>query len=321
MPDGGKVGWYTNWVDQSRGAQAWADFYLAQLIPWVDANLRTIATKQGRAIAGLSMGGFGAVRFAQDRPDLFNYVASFSGAVDLNDYGTRGVIGEQAGQNGFNPAGPFGNPFPPFDRLDSAPWIPLSRAARLRGVGVALYVGSGIHDYDVLERTMANSAAKLAPGARCRRRAALLLQLRTTRTHRPLRLRRRAQLRVLELRAADGTSSDRRRAPGADGVSAQRLRRVKLYVCYGFMQNIRTTGRPGGHPCGNALHALRDAGHSPEVIPVHGLGVPGLDKLGKRDEVQEVSGQRVVPVLVTDTDEVVTDSKKIVAWAQAHPVA
>src|SRR3954447_18377854 len=45
MPDGGKVGWFTNWVDQSQGAQAWADFHLDQLIPWVDANLRTIAAK------------------------------------------------------------------------------------------------------------------------------------------------------------------------------------------------------------------------------------------------------------------------------------
>ena len=47
------------------------------------------------------MGGFGAVRYAQDRPDLFAYVASFSGAVDLGDPGTRSVITEQAVQNGY----------------------------------------------------------------------------------------------------------------------------------------------------------------------------------------------------------------------------
>src|SRR4051794_4244311 len=160
MPDGGKVGWYTNWVDQSQGAQAWADFHLNQLIPWIDANIRTIAAKNGRAIAGLSMGGFGAVRFAQDRPDAFAYVASFSGAVDLSDSGTRGVISEQAGQNGFNPNGPFGHPSPPFDTTYKA-LNPVSRAARLQGVGVALYVGSGNTDGDMIERTMASSAAHL----------------------------------------------------------------------------------------------------------------------------------------------------------------
>ena len=50
---------------------------------------------------------------------------------------------------------------------------------------------------------------------------------------------------------------------------------MKLYVCYGFLKDVRTTGRPGGHPCGNAHVALKEAGHEPEVIAVHGLGMPG----------------------------------------------
>ena len=161
MPDGGKVGWYTNWVNQSSGAQAWADFHLDQLIPWIDANLRTIAAKNGRAIAGLSMGGFGAVRYAQDRPDLFAYVASFSGAVDLGDSGTRTVITEQAVQNGFPAYGPFGSPFWPFDTAWNAN-DPMRRPARLQGLQVLLYAGAGIHDADVLERTMGQSADRFS---------------------------------------------------------------------------------------------------------------------------------------------------------------
>ncbi|MBV9665586.1 MAG: carbohydrate binding domain-containing protein [Actinobacteria bacterium] len=161
MPDGGKVGWFTNWVDQSQGAQAWRDFYIDQLIPWTDANLRTIASKSGRAIAGLSMGGFGAIRFAQDRPDLFAYAASFSGAVDLSDPGTKSVIGEQASQNGYNPYGPFGNPYPPFDTTYTA-LNPVNRASRLSGVAVGLWVGSGSNNgADPIETTMANAALKL----------------------------------------------------------------------------------------------------------------------------------------------------------------
>jgi S-formylglutathione hydrolase FrmB len=160
MPDGGKVGWYTNWVDQSRGAQAWRDFHVDQLIGWIDGNLRTIASRSGRAIAGLSMGGFGAIRYAQDRPDLFTYAGSFSGAVDLNDSGTRSVIGEQAMQNGYSPSAPFGNPFPPFDTTWRA-LDPVGRASRLSGVNVGIYVGSGINDWDVLEGTMRRSAERL----------------------------------------------------------------------------------------------------------------------------------------------------------------
>ena len=38
-----------------------------------------------------------------------------------------------------------------------------------------------------------------------------------------------------------------------------------------------------------------------------------------RREVEELSGQKVVPVLVTDTGEVINESKRIVAWAEANP--
>jgi S-formylglutathione hydrolase FrmB len=53
------------------------------LIAHVDATYRTIATKEGRAIAGLSMGGFGALQLAMRHPDLFAAAASHSGVVSL----------------------------------------------------------------------------------------------------------------------------------------------------------------------------------------------------------------------------------------------
>ncbi len=94
---------------------------------------------------------------------------------------------------------------------------------------------------------------------------------------------------------------------------------MKLYVCWGTFQTPRP---PHGHPCHNAYQALRMAGHDPEVIKVRGLGVgPGFLHLttdGRR-EVERISGQRVVPVLVADDGEVVTDSRRIIDWAEAHP--
>ena len=161
MPDGGKVGWYTNWVNQSGTAQNWMQFHIYQLIPWVDANFRTIAEKSGRAIAGLSMGGFGAISYAQERPDLFAYAGSFSGALDLEDQGIRAVIVEQCIQNGFSPSGPFGLVIWPFDTV----WKqknPLRRAGNLRTVFVALYWGDGINDFDVLERTVGWSSYQMS---------------------------------------------------------------------------------------------------------------------------------------------------------------
>jgi hypothetical protein len=94
---------------------------------------------------------------------------------------------------------------------------------------------------------------------------------------------------------------------------------MRLYVCHGFLQNVTTTPRPGGHPCGNALKALREAGHEPEVEPVGGVGLPLLDRTEGRRKVKKLTGQSVVPVLETDAGELVYDSKKIVEWARAHP--
>jgi glutaredoxin 2 len=40
-----------------------------------------------------------------------------------------------------------------------------------------------------------------------------------------------------------------------------------------------------------------------------------------RREIKELTGQPVVPVLVTDDGEVINESKRIVEWAQAHPAS
>lgn len=93
---------------------------------------------------------------------------------------------------------------------------------------------------------------------------------------------------------------------------------MKLYVCWGTFQTLR----PGGHPCHNAYQALRMAGHDPDLVKVRGLAVgPRFTHLmtqGRR-EVEELSGQPSVPVLVTDQGEVISDSHRIADWAEANP--
>ena len=94
---------------------------------------------------------------------------------------------------------------------------------------------------------------------------------------------------------------------------------MKLYVCHDLLKNVTTTPRPGGHPCGHALKALRQAGYEPDVEGVGGLMIPPLNRTAGRREVKELTGQTTVPVLVTDAGEPVYDSKKIIAWAKANP--
>jgi hypothetical protein len=95
---------------------------------------------------------------------------------------------------------------------------------------------------------------------------------------------------------------------------------MKLYVCWGTWT---AAPRPGGHPCGQAHKALKEAGYDPEVKKAYGLGIlpNALNNTQGRREVRELSGQKMVPVLVTDDGEVISDSKNIIAWAKAHPAA
>jgi hypothetical protein len=95
---------------------------------------------------------------------------------------------------------------------------------------------------------------------------------------------------------------------------------MKLYVCWG---TFKPAPRPGGHPCGNAFHALKDAGYQPEVIKTYGWAVlpAALNSSPGRLEVERLTGNRWVPVLVTDQDDVIQGSDKIMEWARSHPAS
>ncbi len=101
MPSGGADGEYSDhWNFGAFGNPRWESYHMRQLVPWVDAQWRTLGTRDGRAIAGLSMGGGGAMKYAARFPQLFGAAAAFSGAVDTNyppvmgtpDYPTSGRI-------------------------------------------------------------------------------------------------------------------------------------------------------------------------------------------------------------------------------------
>jgi glutathione S-transferase len=96
---------------------------------------------------------------------------------------------------------------------------------------------------------------------------------------------------------------------------------MKLYVCYGTFKPAPRAG--GRHPCGVAYHALREAGHDPEVIKSYGWDVlpDFLNNTRGRREAKKLTGKSTVPVLVTDSGEVISESKKIAAWAKDHPAA
>jgi len=79
MPDAGNS-WYAN-APGAKGSP-YEDYIANDVIADVDRRFRTRAERGGRAIAGLSMGGYGAVKFALKYPQLFSFAGSLSGAFD-----------------------------------------------------------------------------------------------------------------------------------------------------------------------------------------------------------------------------------------------
>lgn len=78
MPEGNN-GWYTDSAGVATGK--YESFILKELIPDVQKRYRTIEARYGRAIAGLSMGGYGALKFGLKTPETFAFVGSLSGAL------------------------------------------------------------------------------------------------------------------------------------------------------------------------------------------------------------------------------------------------
>ena len=96
MPEGDQ-GWYVDWWNSGRrGAPGWESYHLRQLVPFVQHRFRIRSGRRWHAIAGLSMGGEGAIYYAEQRPGYFGTAASFSGPLSIqrpewpNGFNTQG---------------------------------------------------------------------------------------------------------------------------------------------------------------------------------------------------------------------------------------
>jgi S-formylglutathione hydrolase FrmB len=143
MPDGGQGGNYTDWygADSSGTKPAWETYHLTQLLPWIDRHFRTAPDRSQRAVAGLSMGGNGAIHYAARHPDLFVAAASFSGANDVFHPVMYPITETTEISNGALPGSVFGP-----RATEEVRWHasnPVDLADNLRGTWVSLAFGNG----------------------------------------------------------------------------------------------------------------------------------------------------------------------------------
>ncbi|MFF4777165.1 alpha/beta hydrolase [Microtetraspora fusca] len=129
VPEGGPMGWYTDWHD----GPAWETFHMTEL-PALIEPMYGVGGR--RAVVGYSMGGFGAFGYAARHPGMFEAAASLSGVLDIrND-----VEGFSAflRSHGVDSEDVWGDP---------SGWAadnPADQVTRLKGV--RLYVSSGNGD-------------------------------------------------------------------------------------------------------------------------------------------------------------------------------
>jgi len=76
-PEGGR----TFYINSAEGAERYSDFFLQEFIPLIETKYRIGKGRENRAISGISMGGYGALRFAFAHPEMFSAVSAQSAAL------------------------------------------------------------------------------------------------------------------------------------------------------------------------------------------------------------------------------------------------
>jgi S-formylglutathione hydrolase FrmB len=132
------------WADSRDAARPGETQVIRELLPYVDANFRTLAQRARRGVSGFSMGGFGAFAYATKHPELFSVGIGYDSALD-----TWQTL---VGRRNYIAAAAFGNDESYFDA--SSPWANatlnadvLRQSSRLRGV-----TGSQYRDFNAAFR-------------------------------------------------------------------------------------------------------------------------------------------------------------------------
>ncbi len=87
----GNNGWYSDSATVPN--DKYESYIIQELIPEIDKNFRTVADKNHRVVAGLSMGGYGAIKFGLKYAEMFSLVGSFSGALGAASFNEKNAGG------------------------------------------------------------------------------------------------------------------------------------------------------------------------------------------------------------------------------------
>ncbi len=139
LPDGGKT-FYVNSLD---GHERYEDFFIRELVPYIDGRYRAIAKPAARGISGTSMGGYGALHLGMRHPNVFGSASAHSAALLTripNPLPTEGRWGFYARIL----QGPFGSPLSGEYWEENSPLTLADHPERF--ANLKLYFDCGDHD-------------------------------------------------------------------------------------------------------------------------------------------------------------------------------
>src|SRR3984885_645053 len=151
-PEGGN----TFYVNSADGSILYSDFFLQEFVPFIERKYRIENDRNHRAISGISMGGYGALRFAFSHPEMFSAVSAQSAALITESPQELDTAARSGAPLGKLLATVFGSPIEVAHWKENSPFVLANRnQAALRRM--AIYFNCGQDDNYGFEK----SAAKL----------------------------------------------------------------------------------------------------------------------------------------------------------------
>jgi S-formylglutathione hydrolase FrmB len=140
-PEGGR----TFYVNSADGAMRYSDFFLQEFIPYLENRYRIGAGRKNRAISGISMGGYGALRLAFAHPEMFSAVGAQSAALITESPQELDTAAKSGAPFGKLLATVFGNPIDVPHWKDNSPFV-LGRKNVVAIRKLAIYFNCGEDD-------------------------------------------------------------------------------------------------------------------------------------------------------------------------------
>ena len=133
------------YIDSADGSVRYNEFFLQEFLPQIESKYRIKPGRAGRAISGISMGGYGALRFAFAHPELFSAVSAQSAALITESPQTLDSASRTGAPLGGVLAAVFGKPIDARHWNDNSPFVLAKRnASGLRKL--AIYFNCGQDD-------------------------------------------------------------------------------------------------------------------------------------------------------------------------------